>query len=326
MSNPVTRKSIPNDAARFTAPVKFADDSADNEISILARSADPIQHWFWGKNVHDFSGMKIPDRIPLDHNHDSEHAIGFADKFDVADGLKICGKLTPFKADDKASEIIHQRKAGVPYQASIFFDPNELVVEDVPSGMSTQVNGKKFDGPGVIFRQSVLRGVAVCLYGADRHTSCDMKFSATQFNVSMFKEPVMAEAVETPVVEEVVEETPKTELNQKPKAPKAKQKTGPEFLSAFGSDGGVWFAEGKSFDEAQTLFNAKLVQSNKDLETKLAAANQQITALRGEKEPISADLAEKERDPVKEKQAAELSMKLGSETAAKAAMAIKLPV
>ena len=62
---------------------------------------------------------------------------------------------------------------------------------------------------------------------------------------------------------------------------------GPAFLAAFGDQGGVWFAQGKSFTECQTLFangvkaeRDRLAQENQQLRTQLAAS-------RGEREPVS---------------------------------------
>ena len=81
------------------------------------------------------------------------------------------GELVPFTADDRASEIIHKSKNGVPYQASIYFDPCSCVVEDVPAGMSTEVNGQTFPGPIAVFRQWQMLGLAICLYGVDDDTS-----------------------------------------------------------------------------------------------------------------------------------------------------------
>ena len=55
---------------------------------------------------------------------------------------------------------------------------------------------------------------------------------------------------------------------------------GKKFLDAFGPEGGVWFAEGKSYEQAQNLYtvglktaNTALTEENADLKKKLAAAN-----------------------------------------------------
>lgn len=67
---------------------------------------------------------------------------------------------------------------------------------------------------------------------------------------------------------------------------------GPRFLAAFGPQGGVWYAEGKSFDESQALYLAKLSADNAALAAKLAEAEAQLKAARGEQKPLSASDAE----------------------------------
>lgn len=62
---------------------------------------------------------------------------------------------------------------------------------------------------------------------------------------------------------------------------------GQKFLQAFGTQGGVWFAEGRSFDEAQVLYVAKLKSENEALTKERDELKQQLTASRGEREPVT---------------------------------------
>jgi hypothetical protein len=59
----------------------------------------------------------------------------------------------------------------------------------------------------------------------------------------------------------------------KPQAPPARQPSSPpgkRFLDAFGAQGGVWFAEGKTFEQAQALHLAELKAENEGLRNSLA--------------------------------------------------------
>lgn len=47
--------------------------------------------------------------------------------------------------------------------------------------------------------------------------------------------------------------------------------TGQKFLDAFGDQGGVWYAQGKSFDECQVLYTKQLREENESLKQKLSA-------------------------------------------------------
>jgi hypothetical protein len=49
------------------------------------------------------------------------------------------------------------------------------------------------------------------------------------------------------------------------KQPVTQQTLGQKFLAAFGDRGGKWFAEGKTFEEASTLFNNDLLAEREQL-------------------------------------------------------------
>ena len=168
---------IPASAMSFECALEFGDNGENaktSPIKMLAR-AFALIHPFWGKIEHDFSGMTHKQKIPLDYCHDPKELVGYANKFDVTgEGLQLSGALTPYK-DDRASEITHKCKMGVPYQASIDFR-GPVTVEEVGEGHTSQVNGHDFAGPGIIVRKWMLRGCAVCPHGADSETS-SMVFS-----------------------------------------------------------------------------------------------------------------------------------------------------
>ena len=141
-------------------------------VRLVARSGKAIEHWFWGRVVHDLAGMHLSkSRVPIDYVHDAKEIVGYLNKFDSTSGdLVTSGALVPFKDSDRATEIVHKMKAGVPYEASINFGGDGIKIEDVPDGMVAQVNGYQFAGPGIIVREWPLRGVAICPYGADANT------------------------------------------------------------------------------------------------------------------------------------------------------------
>lgn len=174
-----TRKA-PRSAFEFSSPGAFAiGDRQDDRtpITLLARSPEPIDHWYWGRFVHDLDGMQHAASIPLDYCHDQREAIGVGNRFDVgSEGLTVAGELIHFRQGDRADELATKGKAGVPYQASIYFSdqPDDLRLEYIPEGAFTQANGRQYEGPITIARKSVLRGVAACLYGYDRHTAAKL--------------------------------------------------------------------------------------------------------------------------------------------------------
>jgi len=171
------KREIPVEALTFAsgAEAHFGDNGENAKtipIRMLARSAQPVDHWYWGRVVHDLEGMtRHKNRLAIDYAHNSDEVLGYLNKFAIDDeGLVVSGALTPFRADDRASEVVHKARVGVPYEASINFAGDGVKIEQIPENASAEVNGYQFEGPGVVIRQWPLRGVAVCPYGADRNT------------------------------------------------------------------------------------------------------------------------------------------------------------
>lgn len=201
------------------------EDAKSAPIVMLARTKKKVSYRFSYDEepidiLHDFSGMKHKNRIPIDFNHDSTEVIGYINKFNIGDeGLTLGGAITPF-GTDKGAEIVHKHKQGVPYQASIMTG-GESVIEFIDGDSIAQVNGETISGPVLIFREWELTGVAVVRHGADDMTQVIMSkkkegieteyvnIELTNKNngeIVMEKEQVEAEkAVDT--VEETVSET-----------------------------------------------------------------------------------------------------------------------
>jgi hypothetical protein len=207
-------KSVPATALRFAVSAcKFGDNGADAKtvpVTMTARTGDPICHWYWGNVVHDLSGMTVnKDRLPVDYCHESDEVLGYLNKFDPSSGdLIVSGALTPFEDGDRASEVIYKQKAGVPYEASIDFT-GPTVVEYVDAGASTDVNGKTLQGPLTVFRKWVLRGVAICPYGADPNTSTEFKAGDKTVEVATFQTQKLSSGEATPPAPAVDPAAPK---------------------------------------------------------------------------------------------------------------------
>ena len=306
-------KSIPATACMFAGgdlEVRSnGEGSKTAAVRLKARSGDSIEHWFWGRVVHDLAGMRLhKSRLPIDYAHNESEVLGYLNHFDFATGdLIASGALTPFKDGDRASEVIFKMGEGVPYEASIFFGGDGIKLQQIAEGEVTQVNGREFAGPGVVIREWPLRGVAICPYGADANTesaamSSTKAFSATAWTPEeqqMSEEAIAAdaavdevaenaEAVETKPVEEVVEavpEAPAVETAPVEAAPVEATKeteqpveTQPDprdefkrMKDEFGAElAGEVFASGGGYAEAKEAHFAKLAEENKRLKDQIA--------------------------------------------------------
>jgi hypothetical protein len=198
-------------------------------IKLKARSGDSIEHWYWGKVIHDLAGMRIhKQRLTVDYAHNDNEVLGYLNHFDVSAGdLVASGALTPWREDDRASEVMFKLSAGVPYEASIFFGGDGIRIEEVAPGMVQTVNGRKFEGPGIIIREWPLRGVAICPYGADQNTDAAAMSAGETIAVQTVKQEsvTMNEQQQTVEAEAAVEgekpvETPAVEAEAAPVAEK----------------------------------------------------------------------------------------------------------
>jgi len=287
MNKPTTKttktRSVPAAACCMNIGELELGDNGENAksspIRMTARSGKPINHWFWGSIVHDLSGMKLhKERLPIDYNHDASEVVGYLNHFETVEGnLVASGALTPFQEKDRATEIMFKAKAGVPYEASIFFgDP---VMEEIDEGQLAQVNGYEFVGPGVIVRQWNLRGVAICPYGADMNTASqladgkeipvhflnrrDMETNNT--NAEGAIAPVEAEETESAEVQETVEAVEPVKSEPITVAP------GKAFMDAFGeANGALYFAKGMSMEDAMAAHMRRLSDENAQLRASLA--------------------------------------------------------
>ncbi len=174
---------------RFAGELQLAsngDDAKSAKVKIVARTGVPISHSMWGKFVHDFSGMRVRNRIPLDYDHDEKESIGYLNKFDTATGDLVCsGAIVPFE-NDRGAEVIHKASEGVPYQASIQFGQDYLA-EYIEEGELVRLNaspaqpeGVPVEGPCWVIREWELLAVAIVKFGADSDTVTQIGLSLKQ--------------------------------------------------------------------------------------------------------------------------------------------------
>lgn len=302
----MTTKQVPSEAMRCAAgelSFAFADSNQSKyPFKMVARTGQPIEHWYWGRIIHDLSGMMLSrPSVPIDWCHDDDEVIGFGNKFDVSSGdLVVEGELVPFQEDDRASEVIHKGRAGIPYESSIDFSGNGIVIEEVGIGASVEVNGYTFEGPGVVVRKWPLRGVAICPHGADQNTSTSFATGADDapITVTLFSRNGDMKKDKTELAadaEKLTATENPTPTETKPISPDGVRAELARFVAKFGAEHGAkWFTEGKSYDEALELHVQQLTSQITERDQQVAKLREQIASLElGESKPVDSRPAEK---------------------------------
>jgi hypothetical protein len=277
-------KTIPARAFALRAGrFEFADPPAEKtatgrgRIKLTASSGQVFNARWWGPLVFDYSGMTwAKDRLALDYCHDPEEILGYADQIDASGGnLTVAGELISVSEGDRAAQVLALGQAGVPWEASIAFDPyNQLVVEEWQPGTTAEVNGRQIPGPVTVIRQCLLRGVAVCPHGADPYTESEFAGDAAgdvQLTViTHAKEPHMADQETKPV------ETG----TPPPPDPRAElQAQLADYATRFGAEqGAAWVAAGKPLLECYAEFVAQQKAAHDAAIAKLTADRDALQA------------------------------------------------
>jgi hypothetical protein len=196
-------------------------------------------------------------------------------------------------------------KQGVPYEASIFFGGDGIKIEEVGEGKMQTVNGRQFDGPGVIIREWPLRGVAICPYGADQNTE-SAAFAKGQTFTAVKVEPMRKEetamstevAVEAKTEAEVVPtvEAPVVEAEVKPEAEKPEVNLSEQVALLQGvaveRDGlKVEVTALSASVQSLSSESAGFKTERDNLAAKLTQAGAEITALKAERDEACRKLA-----------------------------------
>jgi len=177
MRNKMKKKTVPKSALYFNdeLSVELAEKGEEGEkrtAKIVGYSGKPIlNHWFWDNLAIDIQGVKFQGkRIPILEQHDLYRKIGIAKKPTKLENKIEYDDVTLLE-NEFADEFYNNSKQGFPYQASLGVKP--LRIERIEEGTSVEVNGYKLNGPGTIFRETIVRETSICVFGYDSHTNSE---------------------------------------------------------------------------------------------------------------------------------------------------------
>jgi hypothetical protein len=293
-------KSVPANACTFKCgELEFSDVKPETKtfpFSMKARSGAVLNHWYWGRVVHDMKGMQLrKPTCPIDYRHSEDDIIGVGQKFEANDeGLTVSGQLVALElsADDRAYEIATKAMNSVPYEASIDWRGPGIEIEELGEGASAQVNGQTVQGPIKIVRKWPLRAVAVTPYGQDSDTRTSFSESSGDEQISVFLFSSTGDSkvkLETsPAATQQHSETP---------APSGVSlDTIKQFNESFGAKSGEYLAAGLTFSDAKLKFtedrlaaaeaeNKQLKEAAEKSQTQNHAATEAAKLL-GEAKPV----------------------------------------
>lgn len=147
-----------------------------------------MPHWWWGKLVIDLETMSSNrEKKPVLLDHRTDQPVGYSEKLELNDdGFVIEGVFVENEFSAQVQSLLEQ---GFPYEASIGIEVGEF--ERLSEDEFATVNGRRFDGPGVIARHSTYREVSFVVLGADQDTSAEQlsKKNDTQVEVTVLRSP-----------------------------------------------------------------------------------------------------------------------------------------
>ena len=294
-------KSVPANACTFKCgELEFSEAKPETKtfpFSMKARSGAVLNHWYWGRVVHDMKGMQLrKPTCPIDYRHSEDDIIGVGQKFEASDeGLTVSGQLVALElsADDRAYEIATKAMNSVPYEASIDWRGPGIEIEELGEGASAQVNGQTVQGPIKIVRKWPLRAVAVTPYGQDSDTRTSFSESSGDEQISVF---LFSSTGDSTVKTETSPAAPTQQHSETPAPSGVSLDTIKQFNDSFGPKAGEYLAAGLTFSDAKLKFaedklsqleaeNKQLKEAAEKSQTQSHAATEAAKLL-GEAKPV----------------------------------------
>lgn len=150
-----------------------------NQITLNGKTArvclfaSDVLSKFGERFAFDYATLEYADRVPLDYNHDDGEIIGYCENFEATDAGVYCDAVLLPREDvpnARANEILYNLQSGVPYEASALVDCETAAVVEYGEGVEAEVNGRTIVGPVNIYKNAIIRGVAICPHGTDKET------------------------------------------------------------------------------------------------------------------------------------------------------------
>jgi hypothetical protein len=156
-----------------------ADDKAIPKFSMVAYTGGMMKvAGFLHPVVVDLEGLSIDrQNIPIRLDHNPKQGVGHTDRVVIENGQILAEGLIS-RDTSWAKDVAKSGSRGFPWQASIGADI--LEAEFIPNGNQVHVNGRTFDGPLYVIRQSILKEISFVDNAADTQTTATVAAGQAQ--------------------------------------------------------------------------------------------------------------------------------------------------
>ena len=133
----------------------------------------------WHARGREFGISIDRQNIPIRLDHNPKQGVGHTDRVVIENGQILAEGLIS-RDTSWARDVAKSGSRGFPWQASIGADI--LEAEFIPNGNQVHVNGRTFDGPLYVIRQSILKEISFVDNAADTQTTAQVAATQTSVN------------------------------------------------------------------------------------------------------------------------------------------------
>ena len=173
----------PDGGIRWTVPVELlaaAGDGQPRRWTARAYNGGPMRvdsPKLDAPLIVNLKGVTFANSLVANLFHDEERIVGHVTEKQLANGvLDLAGVVSGGGKD--ADHFVKAAAEGFPWQASI--EADNLRIEKLAAGKSTEVNGRTVSGPAYIANRANVYGVAFLGRGADQDTSVTLAAGAAK--------------------------------------------------------------------------------------------------------------------------------------------------
>lgn len=158
----------------FSLDDKDKDGELTGKFKGVAYSGQPIDYHSGYQNlITDVNSISFKEKLPIFLHHDPTKIAGYA-TIKVVDNKILIEDGQISKSTESGKEVLNLAKEGFSWEFSIGYSYDFEKIEDIKSGIETEINGYPVTGPATIIKDSWLQEVSFVPVGADKQTVAEI--------------------------------------------------------------------------------------------------------------------------------------------------------